>query len=735
MNSESYWIKRTEEREQEWNNTSKNTIEKELAKYYQQALFSIEDNIAILYGKYAKDNNLTYAEANKLLTSNEFKQWRMSMEDYLNAIDNSKDNKLLLELNTLVIRKRISRLDKLYGDTLKNLYILGSAAEKSITDFLSGVYKDNYYENIFDIGKSISIKKSAIEVDNKKVSKVLNSSWSGKNYSQRIWKNTDNLAKLIKNEITNGVHRGVSIQKMSSLIQERMNVGKYEATRLVRTEMNYVQNQASLDSIKEADMKYFMFLATLDKRTSNKCREHDRKVYPIDEAQAGSNMPPLHPHCRSTIAGNLTDYDTGKGKRTAKDDKGNRIIIPAGMNYDDYYKIYVEKSKSLVQWKKEQWTKNHSGTESVQTKPIQNQKSKNDIKNNIESFTPLKTKQEALNYAQKLVSDSITIDDSLHINAINATLEAMYNIYKRFGQKLSIKRIEYYKDSYRSYAAYVQETQTLRIKGKNANFVAMQEKINKKNFASKWNASEDRYGILYHELGHMFETMLPKKSWNEIKNIYNNVKHDNYLNWMELGGSSSGKSQQDLFGNVLSRYALTDNKEFFAEAFSQIMSGKMRPVSRQVKRVLDNAFNDANKDDIIRLGALTRGSEKADDFAHKYYASVRKMTTDCERIAKHTGLSIDLVEKAKKHLFMTKHKLEYLNELDYFYPNYDIAQSWQRLSDKNRMIERHDLILIHHEALESEYIAKGYSQKEAHELANKKYSYQKALDEYLKGMK
>lgn len=352
MDSESYWIKRAEEREQEWNNTSKNTIEKELAKYYQQALFSIEDDIAILYGKYAKDNNLTYAEASKMLASNEFKQWKMSMEDYLNAITDSKDNKLLLELNTLVMRKRISRLDKLYGDTLKNLYTLGSEAEKSITNFLSGVYKDNYYENIFDIGKSISIKKSAIEVDNKKVGKVLNSSWSGKNYSQRIWKNTDNLAKLIKNEITNGVHRGVSIQKMSSLIQERMNVGKYEATRLVRTEMNYVQNQASLDSIKEADMKYFMFLATLDKRTSNKCREHDRKVYPIDEAQAGSNMPPLHPHCRSTIAGNLTDYDTGRGKRTAKNKDGKRIIIPAAMKYDDYYKIYIEESMSFSEWEK-----------------------------------------------------------------------------------------------------------------------------------------------------------------------------------------------------------------------------------------------------------------------------------------------------------------------------------------------------------------------------------------------
>lgn len=352
MDSESYWIKRAEEREQEWNKKSKGTIEKELANYYKQALLRIEDDIAVLYGRFAKDNKLTYAEASKMLTSNEFKQWQMSMEDYLNAITDSKDNKLLLELNTLAMRKRISRLDKLYGDTLKNLYKLGTETEKSITEFLTDAYKDNYYKNLFDIGKSISIKSSAIEVDDKKVSKVLNSSWSGKNYSERIWKNTDNLAKLIKHEITDGFHRGVSIQKMSNLVQERMNVGRYEATRLVRTEMNYVQNQASLDSIKEAEMKYFIFLATLDKKTSTVCRAHDRKVYPVDSATPGTNMPPLHPHCRSTIAGNLTDYDTGRGKRTAKNKDGKRIIIPAAMNYDDYYKVYIEKSMSFSQWEK-----------------------------------------------------------------------------------------------------------------------------------------------------------------------------------------------------------------------------------------------------------------------------------------------------------------------------------------------------------------------------------------------
>lgn len=352
MDSESYWIKRAEEREQEWNKKSKGTIEKELAEYYRRALSRITDDIAVLYGRYAKDNNLTYTEASKLLTDKEFKQWRMSLEEYLDAIDKTADNKLLLELNTLAMRKRISRLDKLYSDTLKNLYKLGVDSENSMTKFLSGAYKDNYYKNLFDIGKTIGIRSSVSEVDDKKVRKVLNASWSGKNYSERIWKNTDKLSKLIKNEITDGFHRGVSINKMAKLVQQRMNVGKYEATRLVRTEMNYVQNKAALDSIKDSDMKYYIFLATLDKKTSTVCRAHDRKVYPVDSATPGTNMPPLHPHCRSTIAGNLTDYDTGRGKRSARDKDGKRIIIPAAMNYDDYYKVYIEKSMSFSQWEK-----------------------------------------------------------------------------------------------------------------------------------------------------------------------------------------------------------------------------------------------------------------------------------------------------------------------------------------------------------------------------------------------
>ncbi len=290
----------------------------------------------------------------KLLQGREFRTWRMTMTEYLDQIDKTKDDALVKELNTLAMRSRISRLDKLYGDTLKELHKMGGKVNKSMENHLANAYKDNYYKNSYDIGQKASLNASFAEVDSAKIKKVLNNPWSGKNYSQRIWKNTDKLSKLIKNEVVNGIHRGVSVNKMAKLIQQRMDVGKYEATRLVRTEMNYVQNQAAKDSIKSSGMKYYIFLATLDRRTSSICRAHDRKVYPIDEAQAGTNMPPLHPNCRSTIAGSVKEFDIGRGKRVGRDGEGNRIYVPAAIKYDDFYKIYVEKSQTLAQWEKAQ---------------------------------------------------------------------------------------------------------------------------------------------------------------------------------------------------------------------------------------------------------------------------------------------------------------------------------------------------------------------------------------------
>lgn len=347
MNSEIYWAKRAEEREAYWYKKCDDTIEKELAQYYSDSLDHIQDSIAALYGRFAKDNKLSVTDAQKLITGSEYRKWRMSIESYIKKIKQTHDAGLLKELNTLAMRSRISRLDKLYGETVEELDKLGRNVSKSMDSFLSDAYKDNYYHGLYDIAKAGKLINAVAKVDDKALEDVLRTRWSGKNYSERIWKNEQLLGQTLKQEMFNAVHRGESIQKISTRIAKKMDTGIYNARRLVRTELNYVDNNAAFSSIRDSGMKYFRFIATLDKRTSAVCRSHDGKVYSIDDANTGSNVPPLHPNCRSTIAGSLYGPDQEKtGTRAARNTKGKTIFVPADMTYDEWKAAYVDGAKN-----------------------------------------------------------------------------------------------------------------------------------------------------------------------------------------------------------------------------------------------------------------------------------------------------------------------------------------------------------------------------------------------------
>lgn len=334
--NESYWSKRSEEREAQWYAKSQETIEKEMADSYMLAMHRIRDDVAVLYARFSVDNELDKTAAQQLITGDEYRVWRMSMKEYLDKIKATGDKKLLLELNTLAMRSRITRLDKLYADTMAECAKLADTVDHKMTAFLSDAFKDNYYHGIYDIGKKMAIQNpTALGTD--RVEQVLRNKWSGKNYSQRIWKDADKLSSTLQREITDAVHRGSSVQQVSKIVQDRMQVGRNDATRLVRTELNYVENQAALDSIKDAGMKYVKFSATLDSRTSTICRQHDGKIVPIEDAKPGVNIPPMHPHCRSTVFACLKGDSVTKGKRAARDE-GGYSRVPANMTYEEWVK-------------------------------------------------------------------------------------------------------------------------------------------------------------------------------------------------------------------------------------------------------------------------------------------------------------------------------------------------------------------------------------------------------------
>lgn len=127
-------------------------------------------------------------------------------------------------------------------------------------------------------------------------------------------------------------------------------------------------------------------------------------------------------------------------------------------------------------------------------------------------------------------------------------------------------------------------------------------------------------------------------------------------------------------------------------------------------------------------GALNPYSKEAEKHAAQYYESVRHMKTDIKHIAANTGISENDIYKIKEHIFLKKHDLGG-SEPEYFYPSYEMAQSWQRLID-GKNIKEHDITLLRHELMEYDLMEQGYSQFEAHRITENKYNYGKEVKDY-----
>ena len=290
MNSKQYWIDREN---QKLNKGIKdcNNLAKELEHHYKLANKEIEKEINNLFEKYATDNQLTYAEATKYLTGNEFKIWRTDIKGYLKMIEDNPE--LLLELNTLAMKSRITRWESLQYEIDKQLNKLAITTEKETKELLTDTLKDNYNRNVFNISKKAGFVANFSGINNKTVERVLSYPWSGSNYSDRIWENKRLLSKTIKNEMTQMIIRGESSKKVAARVSEKVNTSYKNAVRLVQTEHSYVMNEASKYTYEDLGIEKYEFLATLDSRTCAVCGKLDGKVFKLTEAKVGINYPPL----------------------------------------------------------------------------------------------------------------------------------------------------------------------------------------------------------------------------------------------------------------------------------------------------------------------------------------------------------------------------------------------------------------------------------------------------------
>lgn len=336
MPSKGYWINRANQRMDDYILQAEETSD-EIAKAYYKASRMIEkDMVKVIQGLSALSDDRT---AIKALKSNPSKKVLNQLRKAVLTMPEGKEKQEALTLlSSPAYQFRLRRLQNVIDTARKRCEELYKVELKDTTEHLRNVYGSAYSHTMYDIDRGYNTLHTFSQFPNSRLKAVLKSKWSGLNYSERIWNSTQNLADTLKAEMLAAFMSGASVSETSQIIRDKFQSSAYAARRLVRTETNFIANQAEMETYKSLGVEEYQYIATLDTRTSPPCRELDGRVFNLENAVPGKNYPPMHPNCRSTTI--AYDAEDQIQRRAARDEKGNLIEVPGNMKYDDWLKKY-----------------------------------------------------------------------------------------------------------------------------------------------------------------------------------------------------------------------------------------------------------------------------------------------------------------------------------------------------------------------------------------------------------
>ena len=241
-------------------------------------------------------------------------------------------------------KNRVKRLDDINKSINKLINAVASKERDEIDKTMRKVYESSYHHAVYEAARMSGLDLQTAPIDEGALETILKKKWSGQNYSERVWNNTQKVADALKEELMIGALTGKTEKEMTDSINEQFLSGRNKARRLVRTESSYIHNEAHFQAYKDYGIEEYRFVATLDLRTSQICRERDGSVYRVNDKKIGVNAPPMHPWCRSTTIMNLDDETMHNLERFARDPvTGERMKVPADETYKEWYQRMVEK--------------------------------------------------------------------------------------------------------------------------------------------------------------------------------------------------------------------------------------------------------------------------------------------------------------------------------------------------------------------------------------------------------
>lgn len=338
-----YWVDRAVAYEQQAYDSTSKRIAK-INQGYMIAQRYLSDEVRKIYARYFRDD-MTEQEKVAILNTAVPAEELVSVRVLANSVDDKDTQEAITRyLNQVAAKGRITRLEELKIKAYVSAKYAGATEmaenEKLYTQVAKETWKQATEEAaVYRSGQEFELKKGDKVTTNQKqevvikdkngkqvakvkaenehapakvteipagyTKRVAGRKWDGLNYSQRIWKNTDKLAERLGELFNAHAMSGMTETEMAKALADEFQTSMFNAKRLIRTEASYVANAVKIERWKERGVKQYQFEAVIDQRTSKICKSMNHKVFNVEDAQAGVNLPPMHPFCRSIAVINL----------------------------------------------------------------------------------------------------------------------------------------------------------------------------------------------------------------------------------------------------------------------------------------------------------------------------------------------------------------------------------------------------------------------------------------------
>ena len=233
----------------------------------------------------------------------------------------------------------LTRSRGLFEQIGEQIKALGQKEQITFRQGLSNIYTDQFLRQVYDLGQSITVKANFNRLNPALIQKTLDYPWSGAMFSDRLWQDKERLGRNLRVGLTQSMILGEGIPQITDRINKGIDIARYNAERVARTETKRVTYCAHDDVYKDTGVEELKYRCANggDSRTCQYCRADNGKTFKRGEEPT----LPRHPNCRCVYIPVVSD--------TFEDNELNELTgsVRGAENYEKWREAEAKKQEEV----------------------------------------------------------------------------------------------------------------------------------------------------------------------------------------------------------------------------------------------------------------------------------------------------------------------------------------------------------------------------------------------------